>query len=392
MKAEKIIGCLKFVSGLSRLSTRRLRALPIEPKKIVFNNFHGAGLGDHQGPILRELIRRGCGYDYVWLVRDESVAASLPEGVRGVRAGSPEAMREMMTAKLWCSNQSFTSMVLNGLVKRPGQCYLQTFHGSLGIKRVGADMPRNFKSRLAARLLKREASMVDILVANATWEAEFVYRRRFFGFGETKLFGHARNDLFFRDDAELSLRVRSALGLAPEERFILFAPTHRDSGAVAGLPDDVSAVASACAAKFGGKWRAVVRLHPNLRGKAKTLGLGPEVVDATDYPDMQELLAVAGALVSDYSSCMFDFMLSRRPVFVYAPDLADYDGIRGFYYPMSETPFPISKDESELAANVTAFDEQKYRTSVEAFLRGKGCVEDGHATERVCDLIEERMK
>ena len=38
-----------------------------------------------------------------------------------------------------------------------------------------------------------------------------------------------------------------------------------------------------------------------------------------------------------------------------------------------------------------AFDEAKYREGVEAFLKGKGCVEDGHATERVCDLIESRL-
>ncbi len=88
---------------------------------------------------------------------------------------------------------------------------------------------------------------------------------------------------------------------------------------------------------------------------------------------------------------MFDFMLTRRPVFVFAPDIADDERDRGFYYPMSETPFPVAKTEAELAENIASFDEAMYRAGVEAFLRDKGCVEDGHATERVCDLIESRL-
>ena len=89
---------------------------------------------------------------------------------------------------------------------------------------------------------------------------------------------------------------------------------------------------------------------------------------------------------------MFDFRLTRRPVFVYAPDIDEYQKVQGFYYPMSETPFSVAKSEDELEANVVAFDESVYFANVETFLKGKGCVEDGRATERVCDLIEERMR
>ena len=132
----------------------------------------------------------------------------------------------------------------------------------------------------------------------------------------------------------------------------------------------------------------MVRLHPNMLSYVGDLGFGASVVDATRYPDMQELLIASDILVSDYSSCMFDFMLTRRPVFVHAPDLEEYQRVQGFYYPMSETPFPVAKTEAGLAENIASFDEAKYRAGVDAFLKGKGCVEDGHATERVCDLIE----
>ena len=49
-----------------------------------------------------------------------------------------------------------------------------------------------------------------------------------------------------------------------------------------------------------------VRLHPNMRKKGVRLPFAGDVEDVTDYPDIQELLAAADAVVSDYSSCIFD--------------------------------------------------------------------------------------
>lgn len=390
---SKIGLSLRYFSGLSRLAARKYRTLPVEPRKIVFNNFQGLGFGDHQRCIAAELMRRGLGLDIVWLVKDDAAAGSLPPGVRSVRYGSEASFHELSTARVWCSNQSFTSYVMKGLVKKPGQVYVQTFHGALGIKRIGADQQNGGLRRfLSSRVLRCEASMVDYLIANAAWEADFVYRRRFFDHGEVKLFGHPRNDVFFADGSALRESVRQAFGIGPEERIVFCAPTHRDGGSVEGLPRDPTAVASACGRRFGGKWRFMYRLHPNLRARARELDFGPAVVDATSYPDMQDLLVASDVLMSDYSSCMFDFMLTRRPVVVYAPDLAHYESGRGFYYPMSETPFPVAQDERALQDCILGFDDARYHADVEAFLKGKGCVEDGHATERTADLIEGLMR
>ena len=108
--------------------------------------------------------------------------------------------------------------------------------------------------------------------------------------------------------------------------------------------------------------------------------------------DMQELLAAADCLITDYSSCAFDFMLTRRPVFLYTPDIREYDTQRGFYYPLTSTPFPLAQNNAELQKNIDSFDEAAYRQKVEAFLAGKGCIEDGHASERVAELIEKACR
>lgn len=94
-------------------------------------------------------------------------------------------------------------------------------------------------------------------------------------------------------------------------------------------------------------------------------------------------------MITDYSSCIFDFMLSRRPGFIFATDIEEFNTERGFYYPLEETPFPIARNNEELMQNIRNFDEAAYHNGVEEFLINKGCIEDGCASERVADKIAE---
>ena len=389
---NKVVPYLWFYLGGAALTAAVCRIRPVKKGKIVFYNMRGNSFGDHQKYITLELLRRKSPVEIVWLASDpEAFAKAAPDGIRVVRYDSFAALRELSTAQMWCVNQSQSRFILRGLRKRAGQLYFQTYHGSLGIKRIGADRAGDGTVRLWEKLLRLDAAMIDYLIADSEWESKCVYSTRFFGCGEHKVFGHPRNDVFFRDSSALAASVRERLGLDRGVRILFYAPTHRTDRRTDVIIRELESLRGACAARFGGEWRVVVRLHPIMLSYVGKLDFGASVVDATRYPDMQELLIASDILVSDYSSCMFDFMLTRRPVFVHAPDLEDYQRVQGFYYPMSETPFPVARTEAELAENIRTFDEDTYKAGVEAFLKGKGCVEDGRATERVCDLIESRL-
>ena len=124
-----------------------------------------------------------------------------------------------------------------------------------------------------------------------------------------------------------------------------------------------------------------------MKKKGRRLKFKGDVEDVTDYPDIQELLAGADVVISDYSSCIFDFALSRRPAFLYAPDREKYETERGFYYPLSETPFPVVEGPDELAAAIKYFDEDEYAESLEEFFAAKGNADDGRAASRAADII-----
>ena len=143
----------------------------------------------------------------------------------------------------------------------------------------------------------------------------------------------------------------------------------------------------------------MLRYHPTvlIESGFKNEIKSSRVFNVSNYLDIQELLLISDAGISDYSSWVFDYMLTRKPIFVFASDYEKYKNERGFYYPLSSTPFPISQNDDEFEKNILAFDNEKYLEEVEAFLKDKGCIEDGNAAKRIVDLIlkiieEEKQK
>ena len=133
----------------------------------------------------------------------------------------------------------------------------------------------------------------------------------------------------------------------------------------------------------------MVRFHPRMNAAEKEAFFGKwkGVKDATAYPDIQELLVRADAAMTDYSSCLFDFLLSGRPGFLYVPDRGEYDEERGFYYRPEESPFPVAETNQELVDNILFFERETYKSRVEHFLQERESREDGRAAERVAALV-----
>ena len=115
-----------------------------------------------------------------------------------------------------------------------------------------------------------------------------------------------------------------------------------------------------------------------------------QVIDASSYPDMQELLCAADVLITDYSSSMWDMSLTGKPCFIYATDIADYQQERDFYTPINEWPFPIAQNNQELASVIQNFDEQKYAADVQHHHDALGSCETGHASQTVGDFIHSK--
>ena len=390
--------CIPFKIDRRTAFNKKYGDLPLE-NKIVFSNFFGSGYGCNPKYIHEEILKEKFQCDVVWLVKDleqYSQDNSFPPNVKLVYYKSEESIKELATARIWINNQRLMYHLRKGSTKKEGQYYIQTWHGSLGIKKLDADV-QNFNTpekRVWVRMAKHDSATADYLLSNSDFEDKILPPALWFN-NKILKFGHPRNDIFFKSDDEKSnikKRVFKTLEIPEEKKVLLYVPSFRDNKVIDSYDMDYKILVKSLEKKFGGNWVIVIRLHPRLKSFDEELIPKTDyIVDGTYYPDIQELLVSADIVVTDYSSCIFDFMLSRKPGFIYASDIKDFDEMRGFYYPLTSTPFPVSENNEQLQKNISEFDYESYKQKVEDFLKEKGCIEDGHASERVVEFIKEKM-
>ena len=371
----------------------------VDNNKIVIDNFEGNSYGCNPKYIVEEIIKRKLPYELVWLVKSvssEFEKGAFPEQVRLVPIYKKDAFVELATAKLWIDNQRKYYFIKRGLIKKNNQRYIQTWHGSLGIKKLDADVTafNDEDNQNWVTGSKYESSIMDYYISNSSFESNVVTKALWFN-NCIKEYGHPRNDIFFKSEKEqqeIKDKVFQTLQIDKNKKVLLYVPSFRDDEKLSCYGLDTSAIANALKEKFGGDWVIAIRLHPRVKKySSKLFSFNDKVVDATYYPDIQELLLASDIAITDYSSCIFDFMLSRKPGFIFATDIEQFNTDRGFYYPLESTPFPIATNNYELIKNIENFDYEEYKQKVEDFLKDKGCMEDGHASERVVDLIEKIM-
>ena len=278
---------------------------------------------------------------------------------------------------------------------RQDQLVVQTWHGSLGIKRFDpAHYNTNVSWPVAAR---RTGNLTTHIISNSDFE-DGVFRETFWEKTPILKLGHARNDIFFAQSEGTREYLRKAFckanGLAEDTKFALYAPTFRDDHNFAVYDLDAEQTVRALEKRFGGDWKLMVRYHDNDKknGGKKNTVLSKDVIDVTQYPDMQSLLAFTDCGITDYSSWIYDYVLLRKPGFLFAMDRDKYDNERGFYFKLEDTPFPVSTNSDELEDSILAFDEELFRKRVTEFLSDKGCMDDGNASVRIADQVLEWTK
>ena len=378
-----------FDHAVGQLVRNRIsRKGKIDPKKVFFQTFQGDYTCNPKY-ITEELLRQGVDARIVWAGRKQSICTpgAFPYGVKTVDMYSYEMMQEMATAKIIVTNS--VEYQKRKMPIKKDQIVFQTWHGSLGIKRF--DKGHN-NGKAWVKAAEYNGEIADYCISNSTFEND-VYRTSYWDKSEILEYGHPRNDILMQPETpELKKRkafIRKGIGIPKNAKVVLYGPTFRDAHNFDCYNIKPDVLFEALEERFGGEWVLLNRYHPTVR----KLGTGFEgsnnIINVSQYPDIQELMLIADIAITDYSSWIYDFMLTRKPGFIFATDIKKYDNERGFYFRLDSTPFPVATTPGGLARNVKAFDEEKYAVELEEFLKGKGCFEDGHAAERTVEKIKE---
>ncbi|MDF2991769.1 MAG: putative glycosyl/glycerophosphate transferase [Microbacterium sp.] len=345
---------------------------PLE-NAVFFESFYGRNASCNPLAIDRELARVAPGVTRYWSVVDLSVA--VPPGAVAVVEGSPAWWRARGTARLLVVND----WLRRRFVRRPGQVVLQTWHGT-PLKRLALHRP-GFDPRRAVAVV-REALRWNVLLAQSPYAARVLTKAYAFFRRPVWIEGYPRNDVLRTDDGR---RTRRTLGIEAEERVLLYAPTWRDDREA--IVDFVDPATLARATD------SVVLV----RGHSRTLlpgedARGPRVIDVTGYPDTARLLAAADALITDYSSVMFDFSITGKPMYFLVPDLEHYRGaLRGFYFDLLDAaPGPVVRSQDDLERAIEEVDPSIFADRYARWQRIFNARDDGRASERVVARILDR--
>ena len=357
--------------GQSTLEERYVAQSGGTENAVFFESFYGRTVGCNPQAIDRALARLAPGVTRYWSVVDLSVA--VPDGAIAVVEGSPEWWRARAEARLLVVND----WLRRRFARKPGQKVLQTWHGT-PLKRLALHRPGFDPRRMAA--VVKESRRWDVLLAQNTY-SERILRKAYAFFGRPIwVEGYPRDDALVTGDASA---IRSALGIADGERVLLYAPTWRDDRRE--MVDFIDPEELALRAD------AVVLV----RGHSRTLDTdrdraGARVIDVTGFPETSQLLLAADALITDYSSVMFDFSVTGKPMYFLVPDLDHFRGtLRGFYFDLeSRAPGPLVRTQDELvAALADPGHESAYAARYAAWRAQFNGRDDGQAAERVVARI-----
>ncbi|MFE5240293.1 MULTISPECIES: bifunctional glycosyltransferase/CDP-glycerol:glycerophosphate glycerophosphotransferase [unclassified Streptomyces] len=374
-------------AGRKSLRARVMKAVyrtdlhrPLDPCLAVYGAYWNRGVACNPAAVYakaRELVPHIRG---VWVVSSRH-RDRMPPGVPYVIEGSRAYWRTMATATYLVNNSSFPG----GFTKRPGQIYLQTHHGT-PLKTMGLDQ-RPYPAltngvsfeRIVAHTDQWDFSLSSNPHSTEIWDR--VYPSSY----EQLPYGYPRNDVLCDAAPERSGKIRAELGIAPGSTVLLYAPTHRDyrRGFLPRL--DLEALADA----LGPGWVLLVRAH-YFYGRTSGTAAGDRVLDVTGHPSTEELCLASDALITDYSSLMFDYACLDRPVITYAPDWDAYRAARGTYFDLlsgtpGDTPGAVATTEDELREVLTSGAWRAPEAdSLRAAFRARFCpYDDGHAAERV---------
>ncbi|MGW4564487.1 CDP-glycerol glycerophosphotransferase family protein [Streptomyces sp. NPDC004561] len=380
--AKKAVRTRKRQVGAKLRDQQYHRALtrPVDPNLAVFAAYWERGVACNPAAIAEKLAELAPHIHPVWVVSKENEAL-LPPGTDHVIPGTRRYWETLATAKYLVNNVNFPNAVL----KRPDAVHLQTHHGT-PLKRMGLDQmehPAAAKgldfAALLARIDKWDYSVSANSHSTRMWERAYPARY-------TSLdYGYPRNDVFYRATADDVRAARERLGIAPGKTAVLYAPTHRDYEAGFTPRLDLAALAD----RLGEDTVLLVRAHYFYGGAASPLtGLrrSGRIIDVSSYDPVEELCLAADALVTDYSSIMFDYANLDRPIVVYADDWETYRTTRGVYFDlMTEHPGQVARTQEELTEIFLsgAWRDDSAKKARAAFRRRFCEYDDGRAAERV---------
>ncbi len=375
----------------SQLAQRQLNyveysdTLPINHQSILFESGGGSFIGCNPLSIFKYIrdLPSFVDYEFVWVINDIN---RIPDSLRNdsrivfVKKESDAYLRRLASSAWLINNNTFPVY----FSRRDEQKYLNTWHG-IPLKTLGRDIKNGVMDhKNAARNLLHATHFI---APNVHYLDVLTDRNEITGMMTAKIAmtGYPRVDQLVGTDSGLRNDMRVKLGVNPHEKVVLYAPTWRgdlsnkfvDSEKI--LLDIEKLRATGCRVFFKGH----AMIEEELSG-----GLFNDIL-VDPSVDTNELLLAVDVLISDYSSIIFDFMPTKRPIVYYAYDLDEYRDERGLYFDLGELPGLVATNIEEVASALKDISQSQDSTVYEPTVLSRELtkLDDGLSTKRAVEFF-----
>lgn len=340
-----------FVYKLPKMRyTRYLKSLHIEEKTILLESQHGKEINGNIFYLLQTLASSDDYKDYKKYIscrqgnkkKFEKILANYGiKGVTPVVYSTFKYMKLMASAKYLFNDNTF----LPFFVKRPGQVYLNTWHGTplktlgKGIRNAMHAIGNTQKNFVAADYLlypneyTMEHMVEDYMIENIAT-------------GKILLGGYPRNTAFLNKKREK--QIIEKLGLQGKKIYA-YMPTWR--GSVGNIDTKANTYLKYYLYELDKQLNddevVFVNLHPIAKKNVDFKDLKHIKKFPNDY-ETYDFLNCADCLITDYSSVFYDYAISEKKIILFTYDEEEYFEDRGVYKPLSELPFARAKTVDEL--------------------------------------------
>ena len=335
-------------------------------------------------------------YKCVWLTDDKNIINKLKiSGYKNIyKRTSLSGIFYALRAKYWLYDYYPTSvsnkMFCNGAI------LVNLWHGTGSLKKCGQDDTNNFVIKRKGNWQSKIYNIIKFkdTYFNVDSEHEGFYRKSSQGATDNQIVinGSPRLDVLFKDFSNSELFMEEdfnyikAIKLQGKKLFF-YVPTFRET------KEDISSwLKSKSLEMFLQKNNAVLvcKLHP-FDKNSLNFELNENLYKMSSQSDLHVILKYMDAMITDYSSVYFDFLLLNKPIIYYVPDLEEYqEKCRGFYEPYENLTAGIKvRTESELINamqdvlnNVDNYEDDRARLREQIFK-----YQDGNNCERVINWI-----
>ena len=382
-----------FLIYLLRVVLRPLHFFPLKQNRILFCSFNGKSYNCSPKYVFEMLYSKyGSNLEYVWCIDKKNYIPDKYKCV-SVKYLSISHIFYLLTSKVLISNQPIEPF----LPKRKSQLFINTTHGGGAYKKGGVQASNLSKSlKFSMREMKYiRSKMIDNVLSSCQIYTEVFSSEIEYNISRDRFlpFGLPRNDIFFMEGLEvIRKKVCDSLGIVEESFLVIYAPTYRGhynhvDNIDLGL--DSQRLIKCVHEKFK---KEVVLLFRHHVAAGNMNIFGENIIDVSEYQDMQELLVASDMFITDYSSCLWDFSLSFKPGFLYVPDLKKYQHETDFHIPIDLWPFPYSLTMDELCDQIKSYNKAEAVNKINKHHQHLGSYEKGDSTSRTVDFIMNHFK